>query len=198
MAKEVLIHNRRLTECDPLSFAGWNKAIHGAIWAIQPEVALEIVQAAMAKIQNEKIQNENITREHIQSLVALGQLEKAEHEMKSLGDENRPMRVQLMVHAARGARAQVERLARELDREFDAEDPLLVAAWLGDRNRANEVAAQYDDRAFGYFALIRRVNSCLCGAPFDLDATPNFKQRIERSGLPWPPPSPIDFPAKDW
>jgi hypothetical protein len=42
------------------------------------------------------------------------------------------------------------------------------------------------------------VKGCFCGAPFDLEATPNFKKRIEEAGFDWPPPSPIKFPAKDW
>lgn len=193
MAEAVLTNNRRLTECDPLSHAGWVKAIDGAIWAGQSDLALEIAQTGMAKFQDE-----NIARGHILSLVALGQLDEAERRIKSLSDGNKAMGMQIMIHATRGARAQVERLARERYRKFDTERPLLIAAWLGDRERANEVAAQYDGRAFGHFALMSRVMTCLCGPPFDLDATPNFKQRIERSGLPWPPPSPIDFPVKNW
>jgi len=39
---------------------------------------------------------------------------------------------------------------------------------------------------------------CLCGAAFDLDATPNFRARLEEAGWPWPPGKPIDYPLKDW
>ena len=39
---------------------------------------------------------------------------------------------------------------------------------------------------------------CLCGAPWDLDVTPNFKKRIEDAGFAWPPASPIEWPLKDW
>jgi hypothetical protein len=28
--------------------------------------------------------------------------------------------------------------------------------------------------------------------------TGNFKARIEEAGFNWPPPSPINYPAKDW
>jgi hypothetical protein len=27
----------------------------------------------------------------------------------------------------------------------------------------------------------------MCGAPFDLDATPRFRQRLEEAGVAWPP-----------
>jgi hypothetical protein len=42
------------------------------------------------------------------------------------------------------------------------------------------------------------VLTCFCGAPFDLEATPNYKARIEEADFPWPPPKPIDYPAKTW
>jgi hypothetical protein len=42
------------------------------------------------------------------------------------------------------------------------------------------------------------VKSCFCVAPFDLEARPNFKARIEEAGFSWPPVSRIRKPAKDW
>jgi hypothetical protein len=39
---------------------------------------------------------------------------------------------------------------------------------------------------------------CNCGAPFDLEATPNFARLIDEANLPWPPQSPIDWPLKGW
>ena len=35
-------------------------------------------------------------------------------------------------------------------------------------------------------------------APFDLDATPNYKARIEEAGFSWPPEKIIDYPMKNW
>ena len=48
------------------------------------------------------------------------------------------------------------------------------------------------------FILAEVVKGCFCGAPFDLEATPNFNQRIEEAGFNWPPVSPITYPAKNW
>ena len=39
---------------------------------------------------------------------------------------------------------------------------------------------------------------CMCGAPWDIEVTPNFKKRIEDAGFDWPPASPIEWPLKDW
>jgi adenylate cyclase len=49
----------------------------------------------------------------------------------------------------------------------------------------------------GPLRLLRSINACLCGAPFDLEATPDFAARIEAAELLWSPPSPVDWPLKD-
>ena len=46
--------------------------------------------------------------------------------------------------------------------------------------------------------IAEAVKGCFCGAPFDLDSAPNFKNQIEEAGFGWPPFSPIKYPAKDW
>jgi hypothetical protein len=46
--------------------------------------------------------------------------------------------------------------------------------------------------------LLRVTDRCGCGAPFDLDATPNFARLLREGGLPWSPPAPIEFPLKNW
>jgi adenylate cyclase len=77
-------------------------------------------------------------------------------------------------------------------------DQLIAAAVLGDRTDANRIAADIDARAGGNLVLIDAISSCFCGALFNLDATPNFKARIEEAGVSWPPASPIIYPAKNW
>jgi hypothetical protein len=71
----------------------------------------------------------------------------------------------------------------------------VAAAVLGDRAEANRRAAVVDAQPAGPFLLAVLGADCLCGAPFDLDATPNFKARLADSGLRWPPPSTINYPA---
>lgn len=75
---------------------------------------------------------------------------------------------------------------------------LVMEAQRGNRNEADRLARIMDARPFGYVSLLQAVFRCYCGAPFDLDATPDFAARLAGSGLPWPPASPINFPLKHW
>ena len=68
----------------------------------------------------------------------------------------------------------------------------------GDREAANKMAATLDAMPYGYLALMSAPSQCMCGAPWDIEVTPNFKKRIEDADLPWPPASPVDWPLKDW
>ena len=71
---------------------------------------------------------------------------------------------------------------------------LTEAALFGDRAEANRHAALLDARPAGGLLLAIATGYCGCGAPFDLDATPNFKARLAESGLPWPPPVAVAYP----
>ena len=71
---------------------------------------------------------------------------------------------------------------------------LVDAALFGQREEANRLAARLDARPAGGLLLAIAVTYCGCGAPFDLSATPNFKTRLDESGLPWPPPVAIRYP----
>ena len=70
------------------------------------------------------------------------------------------------------------------------------ASLSGDRAEANRHAAALDARPAGGLLLATLVTDCQCGAPFDLDATPNFKARLAESGLHWPPPQTITYPPR--
>jgi hypothetical protein len=70
----------------------------------------------------------------------------------------------------------------------------IEAVLAGDRAEANRRAAAIDAQPAGPFALSVLTADSLQGAPFDLEATPNFKARLAESGLSWPPVSPIAFP----
>lgn len=71
-----------------------------------------------------------------------------------------------------------------------ARNPLVewyAAILTGDRAEANRLSAAVDAGPAGPLLLAVRTGICMCGAPFDLEATPNFKARLAESGLPWPP-----------
>jgi hypothetical protein len=84
------------------------------------------------------------------------------------------------------------------DPETDDWKALMPAAILGDRERANAFAARIDARPGGMLVLTNAIYICTCGAPFDLEATPNFQRKIKQAGFDWPPASPITWPLKDW
>jgi hypothetical protein len=73
-----------------------------------------------------------------------------------------------------------------------------INAAVGDRDAANRLAAELDARPGGSMMLLMTTIYCSCGAPFDLEATPNFRERIHESGIAWPLETLIRYPAKDW
>ena len=75
---------------------------------------------------------------------------------------------------------------------------IAFAAILGDRAGANAAAAELDVQPGGSLELIRTINTCGCGAPFDLEATPRFRARLNEAGFAWPPVTNFHYPAKDW
>ena len=75
---------------------------------------------------------------------------------------------------------------------------VIVYAWGGHLAEAGRRAAEIDEKAFGPVLLRQITHCCTCGAPWDLEATPNFAARIRDGNIAWPPPSPLTFPLKDW
>jgi adenylate cyclase len=74
-------------------------------------------------------------------------------------------------------------------------NPMVEAALAGDRAEANRLAALLDARPAGALVLAVSSSLCLCGAPFDLEATPNFRKRLAEGALPWPPKAAIRYPT---
>jgi len=90
-----------------------------------------------------------------------------------------------------------------LQKEYSAkfgEDSIGIdlLAITGDRENANRLAAIQDERPLGFLNLSDDLGLCDCGAPFDLEVTPNFARFIKEAELPWPPPASITWPLKDW
>lgn len=104
------------------------------------------------------------------------------------------------IAAARGDVA----LAAELHARFKASGAQITTgtiaalARMGDREAAHQRAAEVDAHPFGHLRLMLIPGVCYCGAPWDLERTPNFAKLLEDAELPWPPASPIDWPLKDW
>jgi hypothetical protein len=105
--------------------------------------------------------------------------------------------------AARQKRNTVDQQGLALTYALAAKGPddlfsLVLNAQQGNRNEANRLAEAIDQRPFGYATLMQAIYYCTCGAPFDLEAVPEFASLLSASGLQWPPARPIEFPLKDW
>lgn len=75
---------------------------------------------------------------------------------------------------------------------------LAFFARSGQRDKANELAASIDSEPLGFLTLLEAAGNCVCGAPWDIEATPDLKNLVDEAGLVWPPPAPIDWPLKNW
>jgi hypothetical protein len=196
-ADTVIRHDKNIIRCDPMNEGARFSLPYSQLWAGNLDEALTAAETGLDKIGFHPW----IEDARFLAMLAMGRFKD---DPGSAGDNPRGSFLlvprKTMVLAANGDIEQ----AREFDRKWaesqDIDDlsHLHVAAMLGDREQANELAATMDARLAGPFSLSIAVFQCLCGAPFDIDSTPNFKARIEEAGFPWPPPTRIHYPAKDW
>lgn len=131
----------------------------------------------------------------IETAIALGYAEASEV-MWARYQRCEPLKPLALSGDIDGARAAMERWKEKHGRNL--RDELEISAALGDRERANELAAEIDARPGGPMLLLLSASICACGAEFDLEATPNFSARVRESGVPWPVETHIHYPAKDW
>jgi hypothetical protein len=195
-ARKVLPRIQEFIVCDPLSSSAWRNAVRTQLWAGDPEAALQT-----ARRGSEQAPGEWLSMQLIATLVALGKFEQAENEVaERLRVDTDILQGRLMIAASQGNRISVSGLLEQYLQHPRAEDytRTLLYAWSGERDQANMTAARIDGHAFGSPTLTVVLIWCFCGAPWDLSATPNFAAVLEKSGLPWPPESPIDFPLKNW
>ena len=196
-AEQVSAHYERLMRCDPLSGLFVAMGAQFLIWADQTERAYEVTSQFLDKGEFQPWADDI----RFAAILAYG---------------NNPDSLDLYAPNPEGSFYEVPRkmyayaVENEIDRAREIleasknaapvnDSTLLMAeAALGNREAANAYASILDARFAGPFILAETVKGCFCGAPFDLEATPNFKKRIEEAGFSWPPYSPIKFPAKDW
>ena len=110
-----------------------------------------------------------------------------------MGAEALPLALSGEIDAAKAA---MERWQVEHGRNTRSE--LEIYAAMGDREMANKSAAELDARPGGPMLLLLVAKYCACGAVWDLESTPNFRDRIRESGTAWPLRTLIKYPAKDW
>jgi adenylate cyclase len=185
---------RDLLTCDPL-----NANVHLPIlliWTGKYEAAIRAVTDAEARGHKHTW----LSDARFWALLAANRLDDPAAQGPGLRNSMIQFPRQLLHHALTGDAQSARQLAEGYLSGPDAQDStrLVLAAVLGDRSRANEVAARIDRLPGSAFVLSGSTYTCFCGAPFDLEATPNFRARLEEAGLDWPPPKHIDYPTKTW
>ncbi|MEO7477655.1 MAG: hypothetical protein ABIT64_00290 [Lysobacteraceae bacterium] len=188
----------RVNACDPLNAINYHTRMWAARATGHPERVLAI-NADYARATGAEIHRDD---EAI-ALAMLGRIADARKSLASMKPAGEGYYMaQVIVDTTAGesatsihARLQgVDRKASKL--KFWAIADAVEAALSGNRAEANRQAAALDARPAGGLLLAVLVSECQCGAPFDLDATPNFKARLAESGLHWPPSQTIKYPPR--
>ncbi|MEJ2297241.1 MAG: hypothetical protein P8X94_01795 [Woeseiaceae bacterium] len=196
MAQEVLDLSERVVACDPQNPFGWWYAMQAHMWLGNDETAVEVGERAV-----EAVDHRTLRQALVHAYVAAGRLDDAEYALKQEdGSPDELADRYMTVAAARGdaeeVEVQKERMIRHHGERIDVILNYLPRS--GDREASNRIAAELDAHPFGYLALMGTPTFCMCGAPWDIEVTPNFARRLKDAGFEWPPASPIDWPLKNW
>jgi len=187
---------REVRKCDPMFSHNWFTESRAFLWAGDKEEALRVVREGI-----EVAPGGWLPIALVRALVANGLYEETDHAIKTqLRLKEDALIANVMKSAAMGDRNAASVFFEEM---LNGDIPTafwesIYYAWVGDRENANRLAAKIDEHPFGSQSLLLVVYWCACGAPFDLEVTPNYAARAETAGMPWPPASPITFPLKDW
>jgi adenylate cyclase len=187
---------RQIRKCDPMYSHAWFDESRAFLWAGDPEEALKVAREGL-QVAAPGWLPIALAR----ALVANGLFEEVDNAVATqFRVPEDGMMSQVLKAASMGNREAAMALYEQLTQQPDFNDftRSIYLAWVGDRENANRRAAQIDAQLFGSQSLLLLVYWCACGAPFDLEVTPNYAKRVTAAGMPWPPASPIRFPLKDW
>ena len=182
--------------CDPRRSLSWFNTARSAL-----KVGDKIESLRVAREGMEIAPGSWLSTALIRALVANGQVDEARQELGDrIKDELTALQFELLIASHQGDQQRVDQLLDQYTtKDFTGDFWLLIGlTWAGRQEEVNRLAAKFDQHHFGAIALTQMAQWCGCGSPWDLDATPNFAAKLEESGLPWPPPSTVDFPLKDW
>jgi TolB-like protein len=195
-AEKLVLIGERLVECDPLSISGWRWLSLGQIWAGDADAAIATAERGL-----EFSPHVRIVQALFLAYLAAGRIDDAEQAIaRHMRGEGNLLGAHRMVAQARGDAELSEELGARLS-AFDRSTPVGIIAGFaraGARDQANRRAAEVDAHPFGHLRLMLVSVACQCGAPWDLEYTPNFARLLADANLPWPPASPINWPLKDW
>jgi TolB-like protein len=185
----------KITKCDPLSYSGWRWLSLAQLWSGDTAAAIETARRGQKIAPHIRVQQQLVA-----ALIANGQIDDAEQVVsRDIRGEFHKLGLQIAIASARGDLDQSRELLRRSEQKFGATPASIVTyPRIGDRDAANQHAAKLDAMPLGFIRLMTIPHSCFCGAPWDLEYTPNFARLLEDANLPWPPASPINWPLKDW
>ena len=189
----------RVNVCDPLNGINYRTRMSVALATGHPQRALDV----LAMYWKASGLGPMPTASQAIALAMLGRIGGAQTTLASMEPRGDGYYLaQLIVGKAAGEDpAKLYARLQNVDRKsskFQIRDitDAAAAALSGNRAQANRHAAVLDTRPAGGLLLAIVVTECQCGAPFDLDATPHFKALLAESGLRWPPPQTIKYPAR--
>jgi TolB-like protein len=186
--------SKRAIACDPLNRINYSTRATVALANGQGQRALDI-RANLPKSFNPTGSLSGVGA--AQALMLLGRFDEAGKMLDDIPvdaqNENYTMARVLLGRARGESPDDIHSRLQSVDRKPSKYSQWLLAdaveaANSGNRAEANRLAAAMDARPAGPFLLAVLSQSCYCGAPFDLEYTPNFKARLAESGLRWPPP----------
>ena len=189
----------RVSVCDPLNVINFNSRARAALASGKPQRALDILTASEKARGGASVPS--VFR--VQALVMLGRVNEAKAQAAAMNptDENYYKAEVFAGTAAGESAASIHARLKTVDRshsiyKLQGLTDTIEIVLSGDRAEANRRAAAIDAQPAGPFILGILTADSLHGAPFDLEATPNFKARLAESGLPWPPPQVIKYPPR--
>ncbi len=188
----------RVNACDPLNTINYSTRMWVARATGHPERTLAV--------RAEYVRVTGFDRSKEDETIALAMLDRVE-EAKKLLSSLEPIgefyyMARVIVGTAAGeSAASIHARLQGVDRKNSKLKVWTIAdaveaSLSGNRVEANRQAAALDAKPAGGLLLAYLVSECQCGAPFDLDATPNFKARLAESGLHWPPPQTVKYPHR--
>ena len=181
--------------CDPRRSLSWFDASRSAFWKGDVDKALELAREGLEVAPGSWLNMQLVTL-----LIATGAYDEASREIESrFQNAGTALALRAMLAARQGNKDLVEQLTEQHQAAVGRNIySIALQAWNGDREGANQLAAEMDQYEFGAMGMVSAAFWCACGAPWDLEATPRFAAKLEEASLPWPPVSAISFPLKDW
>lgn len=195
-AQQVFDSFSRLYTCDPLRHRARVHQVGSSLWMGNTQQVIEFVQLRL-----QLYYHPYLVRHLSLALAYQGDFQQAELVNRSRSNAPHEARqTQAMISAIQGNAEQSQQYLDDYLVQVGPDDrtSLIIAAMSGQRNEANRLASLIDRRTFGHMVLLQVIFSCMCGAPFDLEATPNFSKKFKVSEYEWPPGRPFQYPLKDW